>query len=198
MWLLVFCFMWVNTADQGARLISAYYPYLLATPFLGREWPSLFRRSLAGAVAALALSGTILCLIFSTNYPLYVVLPANDQRGTFEKMQEADIGHVIPASERNIGIIRCWNEWETFAWKPYGSRRVYELPDRPDPADLARKRITYVIITQQFLAKQEESIETWTASNHAVVASSLLATAGTDTVWGYYVTKLDGAVGAKP
>jgi hypothetical protein len=189
MWAMFFFCMWMNTATQFARLISAYYPYLLSTIFAGRRWPRGWRRSAVMIFAAAGLGWTMMCLTFSTDFPLYPVGIVYDERPTFEKKQEAKLSELIPSSEKNIGMMRFWNEWESWAWKPYGSRRVYELPNDPAPADLAAKNINYAIITQHFLKMRAESIDAWTTAHHATVVGKLLDRPDKDPAWGIYVVR---------
>jgi hypothetical protein len=198
MWALFVACMWVNTAAQVARLISAYYPYLLSTVFAGRRWPRGWRRSAINICAAAGLGWTLMCLVFSTDFPLIPVGIVYDERTTFEKRQEAALRQFVPASETSIGVMRFWNEWESWAWKPYGSRRIYELPVDPAPADLAAKNIHYIIITQHFLKSQGMTIGVWTQLHHAELAGELLDRPDKDPAWGIYIVRVGGAAEMKP
>ena len=190
MWALFFFFMFVSTSAQPARLVSGYYPFVLTTFFVGSGFVVGRRRFLTKAFAVLALVGVIFCALFATDYPLIALGSDFSGQSRFEIAQEIYLNRVVPPSEKAIGLMRYWNEWESWAWKPYGSRQVYELPESPAPADLARDQIHYVIITQHFLTARSERIEDWVAAHRAHVVGQLL-TKGYP--MGYYIVQFDAA-----
>jgi hypothetical protein len=197
-WALFIAFLWVNTASQEARLISAFYPYLVSTFFVGSTYIRISLRSQAQAIAALGMLAAIFCIITLTNFPLYAIHLRHDEAGRLVKLEREKLWEVVPATEKNIGIMRYWNEWESWAWEPYGSRRVYQLPNNASPSELSRLNIHYVIVTVGFLQAQAETIQEWTTSHHATVEGEVFQRFTKDFAWGCYFVKLDGDGAAVP
>jgi hypothetical protein len=171
-------------SDQAARLISPYYLLLLPALFVGREprdylpW-YLYKLGVAAAMFA----GLYLALFFTEN-PLANYFPLFYERLYWDERFMEETRLAIPSEEKTVGIIRFYNQRETWLWKPYGSRKVVELPMDPDVNELRRQGIEYVVVSNEMLALNHMTINSWLAQGPWTLVGSVVA--GRDNSW-YFV-----------
>lgn len=162
-WIFFFLFLLTSTAGQPARLVSGYYPFLLSFFFLGSILPLGSKRRWAKIIICISVAATTICLVYQTENPLIDVNENFNWVRVFEENEVIFLNQRVPESENAIGVMREWNQRESWAWKPYGSRRVYELSDSPDSAQMKAEGIHYVIITTRFMQLHLKTVTDWLA-----------------------------------
>jgi hypothetical protein len=161
LFLAFFHFLFFVNTDQPARLICPFYLLLLPAYFAGRSLRKKIPwRTLKMIVGAGMLTGLYLAL-FLTENSLFGFMPFFDNRRHWEEKNEELVQELIPDREKSVGIIRFYNEREAWLWRPYGSRKVIQLPINPDPARLQKLGIHYIAISDEMLAINHLKIQTW-------------------------------------
>ncbi len=185
-WLAVLVFLGTSTAIQGARLLCAYYPLLLAGIFAGRRLRPgrAFRAARLGA--GLAMLAAAYCLTALTENPLVEIWPEFNGRRVADEARMAVLGRCLPSGEKDIGLIRAWNQRESWLWQPYGARRVDELPVDVPAQTLRERGIRYAVVSRRSLQEGGwHNLLPWLEAHGAALVACL------DQPEGWYLVRFD-------
>jgi hypothetical protein len=184
--LAFFHYMFFVNSDQPARLICVYYLLLLPAFFVGRSPREAIPWFLYKIGVAIAMMAGLYLALFLTENPLCNYILRFDERLYWDWRDIETTRAVIPEQEKAVGIIRFYNQRQTWLWKPYGTRRVIELPLKPDANRVRELGINYLVISNEMLVINNLTIDSWLADQPWTLVGSVIA--GRDNTW--YFLKL--------
>jgi len=191
-WLVLLVFMAKVGADRSARWLAPYYvlmfPLLIRKP--GHDW--VVRRRWWQLGAVLVMLCAVALTVLSRQRPLWpaqAVLshlrracPASGflkqvyDSYTFETEWSGDqspIRSLLPAGQTRIGFA-CLGVAEACLWRPYGSRQVVHVQDQDSGADIARRRLQYIIVNDRAVEHAgEPGIQAWLRRRGFVLVQSV-------------------------
>jgi len=176
--------MFFVSSDQPARLICVYYLLLLPVLFVGRNLRPHIPWYLYKMTVAVAMFAGLYLALFFTENPLCNYFPNFNERLYWDGRFMDETRRVIPDEEKKVGIIRFYNQRETWLWKPYGTRKVVELPISPDPERVRDLGLNYIVVSNEMLVLNHLTIDSWLAGQPWTLAGSVVA--GRDNTW-YFV-----------
>ena len=186
MWLVMLQFLCMSPACQGGRLLCAYYAPFIAGIFVWRRLPPGRAFQAAKLVASVAMLGSMYCLIACCENPLVPIWADYNWRGLADAARCENTMQVLPAEEKNVGLIRGWWERESWLWQPYGTRTVYQLPVDVSPESLRERNIRYVVISRLALTSSHfPRLAPWLQSHGATYVACL------DRPDGWYLVRFD-------
>jgi len=177
-------YLFFVNSDQPARLICAYYLLLVPAFFSWRELRSKILWQVNKIMVGTAMVLGLGLEFFLTENPPINFFPAFEERLRWDNEYEQLSHRFIPDEEKTVGIIRFYDQRETWLWKPYGSRLVVELPVRPDIVELRKRGIRYVAVSREILVRNKFNIKTWLNEQPWVLVGSIVL--GDDNTW-YFV-----------
>jgi hypothetical protein len=171
-WIACFAYMAIAGSESTARLLSAYYPLLIAPFLLASAYSSLVRSRLWNGFAFVCSASILPSALVSPAHPLlpltYFVqsLPADSavrQRliSVYEVYSRrndllAPIRERLPSEATSIGLIAGINDSEVALWRPFGRRSVHHLvaEHRTHP------EFEWIVVKQNALP-EENGYERW-------------------------------------
>jgi hypothetical protein len=185
-WVSLLVFLVKCSVGDQSRLIAAYYPLLipalLMSPFQERIVRARWWRALAFCAVALSLAP----LVVSPPRPLWPALSvlekldaahsskallrrAHDVYSVYAQRSDAfaPVIKQLPEGLTVLGVI-IFDDPEAALWLPIGSRRILHLMPQDTLSDLQQKKIEYVLVRPEVLAKHfPQSLDEWQTSMRA-------------------------------
>jgi len=184
LWVAFLHYLLFVNSDQPARLICPYYLLLLPAFFVRRvPRPHLSWKFYKLIVGMAMCVGLYLALFFTEN-PFGDNLSYFNERRYWDERFLQEAHRVIPEKEKVVGMIRFYNQRETWLWKPYGTRKVVELPLSPNSVKARELGIDYLVVSNEVLVLDHQTIESWLAKEPWILVGSVVA--GRDNTW-YFV-----------
>ena len=181
--------------NDGARLISPYYPLLLPLLLLSPRQSEIVRqrwwRVMAGAVLGLAL----LVLVLTPGRPLWparavlskalashpgqrLVARALTVYGVYADRSDplANVRALLPPGLKVVGFLADGNDSDISLWRPFFERRVEHVLLADTGAEIRQRHIRYLVVGGAFLAWQQTTLADWQRRTGADLVASTTAT----------------------
>jgi len=165
-WVCLIAYMSVMASDATARLLSPYYPILVASVLLLRNNATLIRRRWWKASALIAAFLALPAILLSPSRPLWPaeracqwLLIKFHERPTIQRAATvysvyrtradglAPLLRYVPANVKEIGYIGGDDDLETSLWRPFGRRVVVGILPQNLENDL-HGRISFVVASR--------------------------------------------------
>ena len=193
-----------------ARLLNAYYAFLVLPLLVGAGQEKVVRSAWWRAAAVTVMAAAVLPLVLSPARPLapvQTVVAELGRRGhhsallnraekvysVYSRRAEAlaPLAQLLPVDAKTIAFLG-FDDLETSLWKPFGSRRVLHLCPADTPADLRAAGVTYICLSaRQFQRLSSEPFEAWLERFNAdVIARVPLALRGAEEATEWLVIRL--------
>jgi hypothetical protein len=179
-WIALLAYCMKSGMVTGARLISPYYPLLLALVLVvpgtadvvrSRWWRILVWVNFLLAVAVLALTPgrplwpaqTILSRLQATHPASHVITRASDVYRVYSIRSDplAKIRDFLPRSETTIGFMATEDDIDISLWRPFGNRRVEHILLTDSVEDIQCRKIQYVVVGGFNLIQQGTTLAAW-------------------------------------
>ena len=176
-------------SDQPARLICPFY--LLLTPifFTGRALRKSVSWRACKLMTGMAMFAGLYMALFFTENPLYGFIPFFEVRSHWDERLKQEVAKVIPVDENTIGVVRFYNQRETWLWQPYGKRKIIEFSINPDPLRIKKFGVHYIVISKEMLVLNHLTIESWLATQPVTLVDSILASKD-DHWYSWYIVEI--------
>jgi hypothetical protein len=191
-WLALLVFMAKVGADRNARWLAPYYVLMFPLLIRGPRHCWVVRQRWWRLAAVLVMLCAVALTVLSRQRPLW---PAQAVLGhlrqacpaspflkqvydsyTFESEWSSDhspIRSLLPAGETRIGFA-CQGVAEACLWRPYGSRQVIHVLDQESRAEIARRRLRYIIVNDRAVKHAgEPDIQAWLRRRGCVLVDSV-------------------------
>jgi hypothetical protein len=193
-WIALLAYCTKSGMVTGARLISPYYPLLLALVLVGpgsarvvrsRWWRILIWVNFLLAVAVLALTPgrplwpaqTILSRLQATHPASRGITRALDVYGVYSIRFDplAKIRDFLPHSEKTIGFMGTEDDIDMSLWRPFGTRRVEHILLTDSVDDIQCRNIQYVVVGGFNLTQKGTTLAAWLDRTHGKVIATMTA-----------------------
>jgi hypothetical protein len=194
-WMALLAYCVKSGMATGARIITPYYPLLLASLLAGARQSEIVRRRWwqrsAWAVFGLAL----LVLVLTPGRPLWparTVLSEGlalrpGQRSLARALDVyavyadrwdplASVRALLPPGQAVTGFLADGDDIDISLRRPFFERRVEHVLLEDSPADLRRRHIRYVVVGGAFLASRHTTLAAWQARSGAELIGATNAT----------------------
>lgn len=174
-------------SEATARLISAYYPLLIAgVSVLASLDGSILKRSLFKAVGATVMLSALPLVLLSPSRPLFPAslvgehlakaAPAFSTRfnlvyGVYATRFDdlKDLRAYIPENEKAIGFLQNGDDPETSLWRPFGLRQIIDVGPEISADELTLHHIHFVVVNGEALEERyhltiDELTKKWAAT----------------------------------
>jgi hypothetical protein len=181
--------------NDGARLISPYYPLLLPLLLLGPRQSEIVRRRWWRVMAGAALGLAFVVLGLTPGRPLWpahAVLSKALARHPGQPLLAraftvyavyaarsdplANVRALLPPGLRVVGFLADGNDIDISLWRPYFERRVEHVLLSDAGAALRQRHIRYLVVGGAFLASQQTTLADWQRRAGADLVASTTAT----------------------
>lgn len=193
-----------------ARLIAPYYPLLLPLFLVGPEQVALVRRRwwqlLAGAVFLVAFA----VLIVTPARPLWpaktilakLAAAQPDNRLLARALKTytvysirsdalAAVRAMLPQDLKVVGFLGTPDDLDISLWRPYGTRRIQQIPMQENAEQLRARKLQYVVVSGLHFDLAKVSFDEWLSQTRAeVVASTKVTVALSSGERSWYVVRL--------
>lgn len=212
-WLALAAYAMKSGMVTPARLITPYYPLLLAGPLALAGQSAVVRRGWWRGAEVLVLLIALGVLVVTPPRPLWpaqtvlsrlvAARPDNALLRRALTVYEvyavrpdclAPVRAVLPAALRVVGFIATGDDLDISLWRPYGSRRVrhYHLED--PAARLRAEGVEWVVIGGLHLKLENRTLESWLAETGAELVTTLTLTVkASEGPQPWHVVRLPGA-----
>lgn len=194
-WMALAAYCVKSGMNDGARLISPYYPLLLPLLLLSPRQSAIVRRRwwrwLAGAVVGLA----FLVLALTPGRPLWPAQAVLSKARASHPGQRllaralnvyavyagrsdplANVRALLPPGLRVVGFLADGNDIDISLWRPFFERRVEHVLLGEAGAAIRQRHIRYVVVGGAFLASQQTTLADWQRRTGADLVASTTAT----------------------
>ena len=194
-WLSLLAYCMKSGLVTAARLISPYYPLLLASLLVGAGHSRIVRRrwwqGLAFGVWLLAL----VVLVVVPGHPLWpekAVLSrlsaAHPDSAAIARAREVyavyasrfdplpQVRAMLPPDLNTIGFLGTPDDISISFWRPYGARRVEHILFDETPEQIRQRGIRIAVVSGLKLVQNQVTIESWLASHNAELLATTSAT----------------------
>jgi hypothetical protein len=179
----------------GARIISPYYPLLLASLLAGARQSEIVRRRWWQWSAWAVLGLALVVLVLTPGRPLW---PARTvlSKGLALRPGErslaralnvyavyadrwdplANVRALLPPGQAVTGFLADGDDIDISLRRPFFERRVEHVLLEDSPADLRRRHIRYVVVGGAWLASRHTTLAAWQARTGAELIGATMAT----------------------
>jgi hypothetical protein len=175
---------------NAARLITPYYPLLIASMVAGSRQSQIIRYRWWQGLAGITLALSFVVLVLSPDRPLWpaktilskVVArhPASQPAGRalqvysiYAKRSDALAGvrELLPPGIKTVGFIADDDDCDISLWRPFGSRRVEHF-FLTDPPEQIRRQVQYVVLGKFNLDKYGMTLDAWLQASGAELVAT--------------------------
>jgi len=194
-WVALAAYCVKSGMNDGARLISPYYPLLLPLLLLGPRQSEIVRRRWWRVMAGAALGLAFVVLGLTPGRPLWpahAVLSKALARHPGQPLLAraftvyavyaarsdplANVRALLPPGLRVVGFLADGNDIDISLWRPYFERRVEHVLLSDAGAALRQRHIRYLVVGGAFLASQQTTLADWQRRAGADLVASTTAT----------------------
>ncbi len=194
-WVALAAYCVKSGMNDGARIISPYYPLLLPLLLSSPRQSEIVRRRwwrvMAGAVLGLA----FLVLVLTPGGPLWPAQTVLSRALASHPGQRllarglnvyevyaarsdplANVRALLPPGLRVVGFLADGNDIDISLWRPYFERRVEHVLLAETGAAIRQRHIRYLVVGGAFLASQQTALADWQRRTGADLVASTTAT----------------------
>jgi hypothetical protein len=189
-------FMSQSGLSSAARIISPYYPFLLAACLASPGHAEVIRRRWWQRLAMLAGSLSVAVVILTPSRPLWAaqtILSALHERTPQSRLWEralsvysvyasrsdglAPVRQLLPADATVVGWISSGDDPETSLLRPFGGRRILHVLAGDDIEALRQRGVVYYVIGSEGLTEiHRQSIDDWVRAHPAQLLGKVAVT----------------------
>jgi hypothetical protein len=194
-WIALLAYCMKSGMVTGARLISPYYPLILALilTVAGSTkvvrtgwWRVLVWVNFLLAVPVLVLTPgrplwpaeTVLSKLQAAHPASHAVARALDVYRIYAIRFDplASVRELLPASVKTVGFLGTDDDIDISLWRPFGSRRVEHVLLTDTAEDIRRRGVEYVVVGGFELAQKATTLDEWLERVHGKVVATTSGT----------------------
>jgi hypothetical protein len=194
-WVALMAYCVKSGMNDGARLISPYYPLLLPLLLMGRRQSEIVRRRWWRVMAGAALGLAFLVLGLTPGRPLCpaqavlsralarhpgqpLLARALNVYAVYAARSDplANVRALLPPGLRVVGFLADGNDIDISLWRPYFERRVKHVLLADTGAAIRERHIRWLVVGGAFLASQHTTLADWQRRAGADLVASATAT----------------------
>jgi hypothetical protein len=194
-WISLLAYCMKSGMVTGARLISPYYPLILALilTVTGSTkvvrtgwWRVLVWVNFLLAVPVLVLTPgrplwpaeTVLSKLQAAHPASRAITRALDVYRIYAIRFDplASVRELLPASVKTVGFLGTADDIDISLWRPFGSRRVEHILLTDSGEDIRRRGVQYVVVGGFHLAQKGTTLERWLNGIHGKLIATTSAT----------------------
>ncbi len=194
-WVALLAYCVKSGMVTGARLISPYYPLLLASLLAGARQSDIVRRRRWQVSAWAAFGLALLVLVLTPERPLWPAQTVLSKGLALRPGQPllaralvvyaiyaarsdplAHLRALLPPGPAVTGFLADGDDMDISLRRPFFERRVEHILLEDSPADIRRRHIQYVVVGGAFLASRHTTLAAWQARTGAELIRTTTAT----------------------
>jgi hypothetical protein len=194
-WVALVAYCVKSGMQDGARLISPYYPLLLPLLLLSPRQSEIVRRRWWRVMAGAGLGLALLVLVLTPGRPLWPAQGVLSKALASHPGQRllgralnvyavyaarsdplANVRALLPPGLRVVGFLADGNDIDISLWRPFFERRVEHVLLAEAGAAIRQRHIRYLVVGGAFLASQQTTLADWQRRTGAELVASTTAT----------------------